>query len=45
MMPSFKMILPNGKTVDMTKDIQQAKGEEDVRKVLAKSLSKNGGTK
>jgi|TARA_R100001530_G_scaffold133619_1_gene107280 hypothetical protein len=45
MMPSFKMILPNGKTVDMTKDIQQAKGEEDVRKVLAKSLVKNGGTK
>ena len=39
-MPSFKMILPNNKTIDMTEEIQESKSEEDVRKVLTKALKK-----
>ena len=39
-MPSFKMILPNNKTIDMTKGIKESKSEEDVKKVLTKALKK-----
>ena len=39
-MPKFTMILPNNKTIDMTKGIQESKSEEDVKKVLTKALKK-----
>ena len=39
-MPKFMMMMPSGKTIDMTKDIEQSKTETDVRKVLAKTLEK-----
>ncbi len=39
-MPKFIMMMPSGKTVDMTNDIKQSKTETDVRKVLTKTLKK-----
>jgi len=44
-MPSFEMIMPNGKTIDLTKKVKTAKSENDIKTALIdalKSESKKG---
>ena len=47
-MPSFEMIMPNGKTIDLTNKVKTAKNDKDIKTALIdalKSESKKGAIK
>jgi len=47
-MPSFEMIMPNGKTIDLTNKVKTAKNDKDIKTALIdalKSESKKGAAK
>lgn len=46
-MPSFEIMLPSGKTVDLTEKVKTAKSEKDIKTALTEALKtekqKTGG--
>jgi len=44
-MPSFEVLLPDGKRVDMTKSIKKDSSKEGITKVLKDTLARHRTTK